>query len=70
MEELTNKQKYTLEVIIILTKLKGYPPTVREIGKKIHVNSSATVYYHLQELKKKNYITWEQGQNRTIKVIK
>ena len=70
MLDLTNKQKECLIVINLLTKKKGYPPTVREIAKELKNNSPATTFHHMKKLKEKGYITWIKGQNRTIKVLK
>lgn len=70
MMDLTDKQKECLIIINLLTKKRGYPPTVREIGREMRVSSSATTYSLMKELRKKGYITWEQRQNRTIKIIK
>lgn len=70
MLDLTDKQKECLIVINLLTKKKGYPPTVREIGNEMRIKSSATVFTHMKALREKGYITWEAGQNRTIKIIK
>ncbi len=70
MVDLTDKQKECLIIINLLTKKKGYPPTVREIAREMRLNSPATVYHHLKILKQKGYITWIEGQNRTIRVLK
>lgn len=68
MYDLTDKQKECLIIINLFIKHKGYSPTVREIGKEMGLNSPATVYYHMTELKKKGYIDWVEGQNRTIRL--
>ena len=70
MEDLTDKQKECLIIISLLTKAKGYPPTVREIAKELKNNSPATTFHHMKKLKEKGYITWIKGQNRTIRVLK
>jgi repressor LexA len=70
MYDLTNKQKECLIIINLFIKRKGYSPTIREIAKEMNINSPATVYFHLKELKKKGYVEWVEGQNRTIRVIK
>lgn len=68
MENLTDKQKECLIIINLLTKAKGYSPTVREIGREMGLRSSATIYHHMKELKKKGYIEWQEGQNRTLRI--
>lgn len=70
MLDLTNKQKECLIIINLYIKNNGYPPTIREIGKELGNNSPATTLHHMRELKRKGYITWIEGQNRTIKILK
>ena len=67
---LTEKQKECLIVINLLTKRRGYTPTVREICKEMNINSPATGFHHLKKLREKGYIEWIKGQNRTIKILK
>lgn len=68
MQDLTDKQKECLIIINLFIKHKGYSPTVREIGKEMKTKSSATTFTHLKELRRKGYITWIEGQNRTIRI--
>lgn len=70
MLDLTNKQKECLIIINLYIKNNGYPPTIREIGKELGNNSPATTLHHMRELKRKGYITWIEGQNRTIRILK
>ena len=49
---------------------KGYPPSVREIGKAIGLSSTATVHAYLSKLEKQGYIKKEDKKGRTLKVIK
>lgn len=69
MNDLTDKQKECLIIINLFIKHKGYSPTVREIAKEMNISSPATVYHHLKLLKQKGYITWEEKQSRTIRLI-
>ena len=50
MEKLTDRQKDILDIIKRSIADKGYPPTVREIGAKIGLSSSATTQFHLNKL--------------------
>ena len=68
MKDLTDKQKECLIIINLFIKHKGYSPTIREIAKQMGLNSPATVYCHMKELKRKGYIDWIEGQNRTIRI--
>ncbi|HHY06257.1 MAG TPA: transcriptional repressor LexA, partial [Clostridia bacterium] len=68
-EDLTERQKEILKVIVEEIKRKGYPPTVREIGKIVGLSSSATVHNHLNQLEKKGYIRKDPTKPRAIEVI-
>lgn len=68
-DSLTQNQKNTLQVIKKLIKERGYPPTVREIGKLVGVSSSATSYKYLTILEKKGYIQRKKGKSRAIRLI-
>jgi len=68
-DSLTPNQKNTLQVIKKLVKERGYPPTVREVGKLVGVTSSATSYKYLTILEKKGYIERKKGRSRAIRLI-
>lgn len=59
-----------LGVIKRHTKQKGYPPTVREIGEEVGLNSPAAVHHHLETLRREGLIDWVPGKSRTLRVIK
>lgn len=69
MDKLTDRQKDILDVIKKTTASKGYPPTVREIGAKVGLSSSATTYFHLKKLEEKGYIKKDSSKNRTIELL-
>ena len=69
MEKLTTKQEMILQIIKKWIAKYGYPPTVREIGEEAHLNSPATIHFHLTKLEEKGYITKGNGKNRTIEVL-
>ena len=54
--DLTERQEQILQYIIKEVRSKGYPPTVREIGKEVGLRSSSTVYGYLKTLEEKGYI--------------
>lgn len=66
MGNLTDKQKECFIIINLFIKEKKKIPTVREIAREMRLGSSATVYHHMMELKKKGYIDWIKGKARTI----
>lgn len=69
MEKLTDRQKDILDVIKRAIAKNGYPPTVREIGTKIGLSSSATTHFHLKKLEEKGYIKKDTAKNRTIELL-
>lgn len=67
-EELTEKQKRILEFIIQEIQIKGYPPSIREIGQALGITSLRGVTDHLDALEKKGHI--RRGlKARSIKVL-
>lgn len=45
---------------------KRYPPTYREIGRKVGVSSSATVHRQMKNLKKRGFIQSKGYRTMTI----
>jgi len=66
---ITNKQQKILECIKDHIKVKGFPPSIREIGKLTSISSTSTVSGHLNRLEKKGYIKREQSKPRAIQVL-
>ena len=69
MEILTKKQGEILDFIKVYVANHGYPPTVREIAKKLKVNSTATIHSHLNKLAEKKYIKKDDSKNRAIELL-
>jgi len=69
-KELTVRQTSILNTVCDYIDKKGYPPSVRDIGEIQNLASPSTVLNHLNQLKKKGYITWLPGQPRTLRVLK
>lgn len=68
MRGLTDKQQRVLDVIRGAMRDVGHPPTVREIGKQIGVQSSCTVQRHLDALEKKGFIRRDRYKYRSIEL--
>jgi repressor LexA len=68
MKGLTAKQQRVLDVIRNAMRHRGQPPTVREIGKEIGVQSSCTVQRHLDALEKKGFIKRDRYKYRSIEL--
>ena len=69
MEKLTDKQNQVLDTIKRFVAKKGFPPTVREIGKELNLSSPATTHFHLDKLESKGYIKKNKSKNRTIELL-
>jgi len=70
-KELLNKrEKAILKFIERQIELKGYPPSVREIGKAVGLSSTATVHGYLAKLAEKGFIRKEDQKGRTLRLLK
>lgn len=69
MKELGKKQLEILECIKNEIKLKGYPPSVREICDVVNLKSTSTVHGHLDRLEKKGYIRRDPTKPRAIEIM-
>ena len=68
MENLTRTQRNVLNTLKDFQNKKGYSPTIRELGKELGLNSSATIFTHLLNLEKKGYI--KRINQRKIEIVK
>lgn len=66
MARTSDKQEKILEFLNRYIEENGYPPAVREICAAVGLKSTATVSYHLGELKRQGRIQTESGKSRTI----
>jgi repressor LexA len=46
----------------------GYPPTIRDLCERLNLASPSTVHTHLERLRRQGYVTWVDGQVRTLVV--
>lgn len=69
MDELTDRQKSIFKFILKEIKTKGYPPSVREIGKAVGLKSPASVHSHLKTLEELNYIRRDLSKPRAIEIL-
>lgn len=68
-EALSDKQKAILDFIINYQSDKGYPPSVREIGDSVGLQSTATVHAHLERLENKGYIRRDPAKPRALEIL-
>jgi repressor LexA len=66
MEELTERQKEILQFIVRESELRGFPPTIREIGEEMDIRSTNGVNDHLKALERKGYLLRGEQQSRSL----
>lgn len=69
MEKLTKRQADILKEVKKFIASHGYPPTVREIGAMLKLNSPATTHFHLNKLEEKGYIKKNESKNRALELL-
>jgi repressor LexA len=63
------KQREVLEYVTQYIAAKGYSPTLREIQRAFTFKSVNAVMSHLLPLRDKGWLTWQEGQARTIRPV-
>ncbi len=66
MEELTDRQREVLTFILKESEVRGFPPTIREIGEEMDIRSTNGVNDHLKALERKGYLTRGEQQSRSL----
>jgi repressor LexA len=65
----SNSRQYEiLDTIYKTIEEKGFPPTVREIGKAVELSSTSTVHGHLSRLEENGYIKRDPSSPRAIEI--
>ncbi|HZZ49799.1 MAG TPA: transcriptional repressor LexA [Pseudonocardia sp.] len=65
---LTPRQVKILEVIRDWVERFGYPPSVREIGDAVGLNSTSSVHHQLRVLERKGYLRRDPNRTRAVDV--
>jgi len=66
MKGLTERQRQVLEQIVLSIESQGFPPTLREIGRMLGINSTNGVSDHVKSLIRKGYLQRRGHSSRTI----
>ncbi len=66
---LTPRQQRILTVIKDSIELRGYPPSMREIGEKVGLTSSSSVAHQLRVLEEKGYLKRDPHRPRALSVF-
>lgn len=65
---LTERQEQILETVRKSIRERGYPPSVREIGKAVGLASPSTVKHHLDTLEELGHLERDPGRPRALEV--
>jgi len=65
---LTKRQQEILDFIDTQNRERGYPPSVREIGKAVGLTSPSTVHSHLNTLQRHGYLRRDPSKPRALEV--
>lgn len=68
-QELSQRQARILEYIREVTRIRNYPPSVREIGEAVGLSSSSTVHNHLNQLERRGLIKRDPSKSRTVQLV-
>ena len=68
-EQLTERQNKILDYIRYVTRVRSYPPSVREIGEAVGLSSSSTVHNHLNQLERRGLIKRDPSKSRTVQLV-
>lgn len=63
------RQQSIFDYVSSFIEINHYPPSVREIGEAVNLKSSSTVKGHLDSLRIKGYLTWQDGKPRTLQIV-
>jgi repressor LexA len=66
---LTRRQRRVLEVIRESVERRGYPPSVREIGEAVGLNSPSSVAHQLKVLEAKGFLRRDPNRPRAMEVL-
>jgi repressor LexA len=69
MKDLSDRQNQIFQFIKRTVQDKGYPPSVREIGNAVGLQSSSTVHGHMAKLEDKGYIKRDPTKPRAIEIV-
>ncbi len=69
MRKISERQQQILDFIKSEVDSKGYPPSVREIGDAVGLQSSSTVHGHLRKLEELEYIRRDPSKPRAIEIL-
>ena len=69
MSQLTVRQQQVYDFLAEYISVNGYPPTLQEIARHLHVSGNLGVLRHLKALERKGMITRSPGSSRSIALV-
>ena len=69
MSPLTERQQQVYDFLVTYLAANGYPPTLQEIAKHLHVSGNLGVLRHLKALQREGLITRNPGSSRSIALV-
>jgi repressor LexA len=63
-KELTKRQARALRAIESFVLERGFPPTIRELGRRLGIANPSAVFKHILSLERKGYLRREEGELR------
>lgn len=67
--DISDRQRQILDLILETVQGRGYPPSVREIGEAVGLSSPSTVHSHLSALVESGYLRRDPSKPRAIEVV-
>lgn len=68
-DDVSDRQAKILDYIRQVTRVRNYPPSVREIGEAVGLSSSSTVHNHLNQLERRGLIRRDPSKSRTVQLV-
>src|ERR1700722_6534068 len=65
---LTQRQRTILDVIRESVSIRGYPPSIREIGDAVGLTSTSSVAHQLRTLERKGFLRRDPNRPRAVDV--
>lgn len=66
---MTDRQREVYDFVTGFREQRGYCCTVREVMHHFGMDSTNSAMCHLWPLRKKGWVTWEDGQARTLRPV-
>lgn len=68
-QPITDRQQEVFQFVWLFREEHGYCCTVREVCGHFGFDSPNSAMCHLWPLRRKGWITWEDGQSRTLRPV-